>query len=434
MLSVVKRLSLLGLALALLTGCLSGGSSAPVVPSSMPDVPTETPPEPGAPATIAPTVNPDFQLIFRTFQHASNVFSVSLPENWRTRDDSTEERLLVGLEPPLGFASRVTVDVTYESDLSLDDLAALIDGYLELFYASNPNYTEINRANLPDGRVQVTYLYNEPTGASGREVVYLEQEGPYFSALRVFVADSDNVILTNAIDQLVESYTLNPTARWGEPAIAEITPDDLAVVGLNGLVDAQGNYWVMGRLQNNWDQDMEALAVSAGVCDPNGVVIAERASLLVSDVLPTGGQVPFAVDFGFIEGFTDDLRPCLVEPVAEPAGTLAAQSYNQFTVTHNAAFDPEADNPALVINGTLQNAGTNVTTLIDVIIAVYDAPDGNVIGYAVTSADESQLAPGQASFFIYAFDLNDLAAPPETFNNWVYEIWVQGNSPASPTQ
>ena len=62
------------------------------------------------PPVVAPTPAIDSSVlhIFFTYQHPTNVFSVSMPETWTARDDSSDDRLLVVLEPPLGFASRLT--------------------------------------------------------------------------------------------------------------------------------------------------------------------------------------------------------------------------------------------------------------------------------------------------------------------------------------
>lgn len=431
----VTRYSIFALAL-LAAGCVSlaeGTAQAPIATQTpLPPLESPTPLELVPTVEPSPTINPDLQRIFITYQHPTNVFSASLPETWAARDDSTDDRLLVTLEPPLGFASRISVDITYESDLTLDEMAALREGYLDLFYANDENYTEINRAELADGRLQVTYLYNNPAGASGRETVYLSQNGPYFSALRAFISDNDVLALSGVIEQVVESFTVNPTARWGEAELA-VNPEDLQVQGLYGWFDGDGNYRVMGRLFNAWQEDVARLALKASVCDPNGIVLDENEIVLVNDVLPVGGVVPFQMVFGPID--EPEPRPCLVQPRAEPASLLDLDTYDTFEVTNEISYNVEADTaagePVLTVSGTVLNTGPETVHLIDIIIAVYDgsfdAPDTHVIGYAVTTPDAAQLGPGEASQFRFDFGAGELGGIPVEV-----ELWRQAN-PLAPT-
>jgi hypothetical protein len=434
----MRSLAYIGVALLVLfaaSGCVSlaeGTAQAPEAPTATPLPPTpdsESSPSPEPTAEPTMSINPDLQRIFFTYQHTTNVFSVSLPETWTARDDSTEDRLVVVLEPPLGFASQVMIDIIYESGLTLNELASLRDGYLGQVYGSDANYNEINQADLPDGRLQATYLYSNPAGASGRETVYLSQSGPYFAALRAFTSDQEAAALSDVMEQIAESFTLNPTARWGEPEV-EINLEELQVQGLNGWYDSSGNYRVAGRIHNNWVEDVGFLAVSAGVCDPNGVVLGESSVLLVNDLLPQGGVVPFEVRFGPIDH--EDPRPCLVQPRAEPASNLELAPYTALDVTHTASLGEEEDDPVLLISGTVLNTGTEFVHLIDVLIAVYNGLDGEVVGYTVTTTDAAELGPGQASLFTYGFTAGELGADPATAPNWAYELWVQVN-PLPPT-
>jgi hypothetical protein len=383
---------------------------------------TASPPPVTAVATPAPSA--DLQVIFFTYQHPANVFSISLPETWTTRDDSTDERLLVTMEPPLGFASRLIVDVVYENNLTLDELAALRDGYLSRVYGGDVNYTEINRSELPDGRFQVTYIYNNPAGVSGRETVYLSQTGPYFSALRVFASDYDGVALAKVFDQIVASYTVNPTARWGEPEIV-VNAEDLQVQGLNGWFDGQGNFRVAGRILNTWEANVGFVTVKASVCDPDGLVLDENTVLLVNDLLSPGQVAPFEIEFGLIDG--SEPRPCLVEAKAEPASRLELDTYTDLVAsTPVATYDAEAEVPILSVSGTVSNIGIERAHLIDVIITVCDAdcqaPNSRVIGYAVTTTDNAELASGEATRFSYSFGPGELGGAPGSI-----ELWVQGS-------
>ena len=426
----VVGLTIAGMAL-LLSACLTQ-SDAPTVPAAQPatqgaagDTQSDAPPSMLLPEG-GPTqaINSDLQFLFTTYDHPSNVFRISLPETWIVRDDSTDDRVLVLLEPPLGFASRITIDVTFEGELTFDEMDTLTNGYLILYYGNNDSYTEINRADLPDGSLQVTQLYNNPAGVGGRETANISNVGSYFAVLRAFTSDSELVALTPAIEQIVDSFTINPTARWGQPP-AEVDVAELQLQGVNGWTDGEGNYWVMGRIFNGATGDVEFMSVTAGVCDQSGAVLGEGSSLLVNDVLPQGGVVSFAIKFGPVA--IAQPRPCLLEAAAEPAGRISEQTYTQFDVTHSASYDANAEEPLLSIGGVVTNVGDQAVSLIDIIIAIYNAPDGNVIGYAITTTEAIQLLSGDTSFFGYEFTAGELGAGPETSGSWIIELWVQGN-------
>lgn len=439
----LARICTLAVILFAVTGCVSleeGTAQAPDGPTATPLPSTDDEGGPNAGPTVAPTVavNPDVQRIFFTYQHPTSVFNVSIPETWSVGDDTTDERIQVELEPPLGFASRVTVDIVRESDLTPEELAALQDGYVEQRYSGDDNYTEINRADQPDGTLQVTLLYNNPAGASGRETVYLRLAGPYFSALRIFVSDNEAAAMSEVMERIADSFTLNPTARWGEPEVPQIGPQDLAVEGLNGWSDAPGNYHIAGRIRNTWVEDVGFLALSAGVCDANGVVLEENSVILRNEILPQDGVAPFEVLFGPVEDVEG--RPCLIQPRAEPASRLDAEPYVAFEVEPDIRIETveietgegeTTEEQRLVVAGTALNIGDETAQLIDVILAVYNGPaelpETPVIGYAVTSVDAPQLGPGEASLFSHTFNTADLGAGPETAASWTIEFWVQGS-------
>ena len=376
------------LAVALI-GCLAEPTIVPIPTATSAQLVTATP----LPPTSIPTPT-ETPREFVSYAHASGVFTIVIPSDWRVVDESTNDRLLVSFEPPMGYASRVMVDVVNEGPLTPDEMRTLADSYLSLRFAGDLHYTEVSRADLPDGRLQVTFLYSDGRGATGRETVYLRQAGPYFSALRVFLSDKDLLHLTGALTTVTDSFTVDPLAVWGgESAI--ITSGDLRFFRVYSWTGASGNTYVMGEVYNASTTDAAFVTVDATLCDATGVVFDTASTVIQLDVVPQGSFAPFVVLF---QDAPEGATPCETVARAEAAD---AAPYAGLSVTGlTGDFDEFGQ---LTAAGTVVNGGLEVVERVEIIIAVYDSGE-HVIGYGVATLGNAQLAPGESAPFEYVFE------------------------------
>jgi hypothetical protein len=389
---------------AALTGCLGEPTIAPVPTATSVELVTATPPAPAPmPSTPTPTEVPRE---FVGYSHPSGVFTIAIPSDWEVRDSSSSDRLLVSFEPPMGYASRVAVDIVNEGPLTPDEMRAMADSYLRLRFGDDLRYTEVSRTDLPDGRLQVTFLYSDGHGATGRETVYLQQTGAYFSALRVFLSDKDVLHLTSALTTITDSFTIDPLAVWGG-ALAIVSPGDLRFFRVYSWTDSGGNTYVMGEVYNASATDAAYVTVDAALCEANGVAFETASNMVALDVLERGGFAPFVVLF---QDVPEGAVPCDTQARAEPADH---EPYTALTLTQTGTFD---DFGRLTVAGTVTNNGLEIVEQIEILITAYDAED-DVIGYGVASLDDVQLIPGESAPFEYVFE--ELGGQAVNLGLWV---------------
>ncbi len=395
-------ISLAGLLAALpaaLAGCVSlpadvpppvGGPPAEVQPAQIAAPDTASPP-PG-PADATPTEPPRE---FRAIRHASGVFSLAVPVDWEALDRSSEQRLLVHYIPPIGYGSRVTVDVTNEGPLAPDQVRGLAESYVHLHYVGQPGYTELNRSELPDGRLQFVFVYDDGQGARGREALTIRQAGPYFTALRVFVSEADMATLSQALDAVAASLTIDPLVMWGS-SVASISPADLLVANTAVWRGEDGVLRVTGEVTNAAQVDVARLEARVALCDEGGAVIGEIAGPAALARIPPGASAPFALR---AEGLPPGLTVCAQQAAASPA-------YPDPTYTSALALEPAAgfdDEGRVVIRGSVGNPGLSPVTDIELVFTIYD-PAGLVVGLeSLALGSGVMLAPGESAAFDHTF-------------------------------
>jgi hypothetical protein len=407
-LSVLSAMSVLGLMMMMLAACDQLGGSLVISPTEslgLEEGGTPTPSPVGVPAN---TPAPSPTVSYVAYQHPTGVFALNVPVSWRAVDETTVERILVNIEPPLGYGSRIMVDITHEGALTPDEVEQIIEGYLRLRYADDPAYTEINRTRLPDGRLQVTYLYDDRAGVTGRETVYLQQVGPYFSALRVFLTDDEALTFGSVVEAMVAGYVVDPLAGWSGQA-SGLGADELRLLNTMTWQRENGVIVVQGEVYNDTESAVEEVIVEAAACNPDGVVLAEMSAQVPNRVLPPGGFAPFSLAF---EGVPDFASTCVMRANGSPAGTPAPDQAN-LQLERTANFNEKGQ---LVVQGTLTNVGEWVAIDIQVIIAVYDK-DNRVIGVGVVSPDDLRLESGQSGAFDYTF--KELGGEADHFVTWV---------------
>jgi hypothetical protein len=371
---------------------------APTVPPQATEglavLPTATQP---APATAPPTPVPtEATRTFVSYTHPSGVFTLNLPDDWEVLDESSNQRLFVRLLPPVGYGSRVTVDVTNEGPLPPQEVSALAESYIRLHYAAQSGYTEINRTELPDGRLQFVFQYADGRGASGRETLYIQQAGPYFTALGVFLSNRDAPYLSGALETLVASFAPDASILWGS-AVASINPAELLIANSTLWQDDNDITYYMGEVYNASPAEIMDVQVRIALCSEEGVVLAELTRPVALRTAPSGGTVPFSVAF---ENMPDDPQVCIEEVTAIPARPDPTYSQDLLLDTGTTI----GRGGSLIVQGTVTNPTLASMINVEIVIVIYDA-EGRVIGLEVVPMEATpQLDPGQSEAFEYTFE------------------------------
>jgi hypothetical protein len=376
-----------------------GGCSSPQPTTAAPVEPglaTEPPTAPPSPSPLTPTARPTEALrSFIDYRHPSGVFGIALPDDWQIIDDSTGRLLLVRLIPPIGFGSRVTVEVRNEGTLTPEEVRALAESYIRLRYGDNPAYTEVDRRDLDDGRIQVTFLYNDHTGAIGRETLTIRHTEPYFSALRVFLSEPDTLYLSAALETIADGFTVDPQAVWGDQ-VAAINPAELVVVNTTMWQDRKGMTHYTGELYNASPVAITNAQIHTAFCaDPN-IIVAEVSQTIPPARIEQGSVIPFAFIIE-IEGMPDLVTICSEQATAEPA--QLDPTYTTAITVEITASNHNQWRRDLTLEGQITNPTLTPVSSVEIIIAAYDA-ENHVIGYLLFRPElDGHLEPGQPQPF-----------------------------------
>lgn len=402
----------------------------PTVPSvvtdpgqqTVPVLPTAT----AIPPTIAPTMPPtQVPLFVSAYRHRTGVFAINLPERWEAIDNSNDQRVLTRLVPPMGYGSRVIVDITNEGPLTPDEVRSAAESYVRLNYVESPGYNEVTRTDLPDGRLQVVFLYDDQRGATGRETLLIQQVGPYFAALRVFLSDRDTASLGLTLEQVGGSLLVDPLAAWGTQ-VAAINPAELRIDHTLLWRDRDDNTYYAGELFNASPADISDAAVTISFCDATGIVIAEITQPVDLKIIPRGTTAPFGI---VSDTLPDDVRVCAEQPAAKPAARNSA--YTTSAVL-NATVSYHQWRRDLTVEGPLTNYGLSPVTRVEVIIIAYDA-ENRVIRYAHVPLESTiRIEPGQSYDFSTVIPV--LGGQPHHVATLVQgQILGAGNASLAPT-
>jgi hypothetical protein len=391
---------LIAILMLLLAGC--GNAPQPVTQEQIEEPATAAPASPAAAAaTPFPT---EVARQYKLYSHPTGVFSLSIPVDWQVLDMSGELRLAVSCIPPIGYGSRVGVDVTNEGPLPPENVRALAESYVHLHYLETGNYSEISRAELPDGRLQFVFQFDDGIGAKGRETLYIQQAGPYFTALGMFLAEKDTYTLSSAIDAIAASFSVDPLATWGGD-VAEIDPDSLKLRNTK-LWREGGIYYYMGEVRNDTSSPIAGVEIRVALCDQSGIVVSDVTDWAALDWVEAGGTTPFSIS---IDDAPDGATVCAQQASAHPAGYDSGY-------TTGLTIEPEAsynDDGQIRIKGTVTNPGLAAVTDIKVFLLIYN-PDDKVVGFArIKLGSEVELGPGQSAEFDYTFTA--LGGDPDRF-------------------
>lgn len=392
MLFSLKVLSVLAAAIAL-AGCEPEPTVAPpgaIGTQSAAILPTVTPIQP----TPSPTAT-EIPREFISYYHRSGVFAIAYPSDWEAVDGSTDQRLLVRFDPPIGFGSRVTIDITNDGQLTPPQVLDRLESYIQLNYSGNPAYSQISQDTLADGRIQAVFMYDDGRGGKGRETLTIQQTGPYFVALRIFLADSDAHSLSATLNTMAASLMVDPQAAWGSQ-VAAINPAELLVINTLLWQDRTGGTHYTGEVYNASPSDASNVQVRVALCDKNGIVLTEVTGDAALKVVPKGAAIPFSI---IIEGMPRGTTVCSEQASGEPAHPDPNYT-TALTLESSSKYIPRSP---LAVEGRVSNPGLVAVTNIQVVIAVYDS-QGRVIAFATPDLGIGlRLEPGQSQPFDFTF-------------------------------
>ena len=358
-------------------------------PTTTPEVTVATETTPTMAAVVAP-------LDLVTYRHKTGVFSISQPADWEVIDSSTDRQLSVRFIPPPGFGSRVMLEVTNEGVLDQDQLHQKAESFIALTFGANESYHEAGRSDLPDGRIQGVYDYDDRRGGRGTETVTFQGVGPFLVVLRVFMAAPDEASLRPTLERIASSLIIDPQAPWGT-SVAAINPAELIINNTYLWTSGSITYY-MGEVYNASPAAAMNVEVQVTLCDSSGVALAPLITPLTLKVLDRGGSLPFMI--------SAERLPRGVDVCSEQATGVPAPPDPYYTTALGLTVEPFINTRGrLELNGQAANPGLDAIKNLHVVMIVYNELN-QVVGLGTLDSDaEVLLLPGQAWPIHYTFEV-----------------------------
>ena len=172
--------------------------------------------------------------------------------------------------------------------------------------------------------------------------------------------------------------------------------DALEVSKLNWDQDDYGYIYVVGMLKNTGSEDLDFVEVQVNLRDANNNMVATASGYTSMDILRAGEDSPFIVSF--YEPPYDDWQG--MEIFIQADQNEYFESYSDLEVIN---VETAVDDIYYVINGEVQNTGSQATSSVSISVAVYNTA-GDLIGVDFTFADAEVLEPGEtAPFELYVW-------------------------------
>lgn len=355
-----------------------------------------------------------------TYTHPSGVYSLALPGSWTVGDLSDAAALVTMFAPPGADQPSLTA-VVIRLNSALDETAfeAVRGSFLRAPY--NASLDVLDQAPMADRSWRAAGVRH----AGGRAIpvnVFMQADGPYFSALEVAVPAGDALTLA-LLSRIVNSYRVQPEAdrpAGTVDALPPLDPDLMLAAGNLSFEDLftgaepDGRFYISGQVANRASYPVEIVALRAALYDSAGNLVQEQTASVPLPVLLDGEYAPFMVRF-------DGARPARVaryrlQAEAQEAGAaeLTRAGTGSFDWEDRAEYD---ETGLLHIRGTIWNAGPAPVREAQAVATLFDAAN-RAIGYVSQAVVSDALAPGES----IRFDLSvpALAAEPVRYQLVVF--------------
>ena len=173
----------------------------------------------GTAATTATTGTGEISAVefgtLKTYAHASGVFSIDIPENWKLKDNSKPDEILHLWTDPTGNGAVVVDIVESGSTYTADELTTALTKFLTTTFGSEPDFTAGEPKTQGDGSVRVTWGYTVKMNSTSVKLFggsFIEQRGNKISILTTIVPDAQIETIKDKINEIINSYKITEGA------------------------------------------------------------------------------------------------------------------------------------------------------------------------------------------------------------------------------
>jgi len=146
------------------------------------------------------------------YDHPSGWFSMSVPENWKIKDNSDDDEVIVGITDPTQNA--VVVISVWESStrMSQEDLTDYLSNFLDNRLGTFKNFKQGEPEVQGDGSVGIFFRYDSEVSGGSFPMVgnsFIEQRGKRIALLSVILPKEQYDRKVTPLTKFINSLSLN---------------------------------------------------------------------------------------------------------------------------------------------------------------------------------------------------------------------------------
>ncbi len=164
------------------------------------------------PASAVPAQPGDFV----AYASDDGVFSIDVPSNWEQSASDIPGMISTAWIEANGTAAVFVQITTEETELTVEDLVARVEEYVQSTYSQEPGFSMDPVEEQADGSQRMLWnaspnIGGTPTALTG--LTFIEQRGDKLSLLTVVVPAEGSESQEPLIDRIINTYKVNPTAK-----------------------------------------------------------------------------------------------------------------------------------------------------------------------------------------------------------------------------
>ncbi|WP_299413779.1 protein kinase [Acaryochloris sp. IP29b_bin.148] len=154
-----------------------------------------------------------------TYTHQSNVFSLLVPDGWKSKDNSKPGEVIVLWTDPTGNGGLVADVFDVNNNPNQDELTKLLQDFLKKSFAKEPDFFLREPKPQKDGSVLLIWGYTAQSKTSSNINAkllgnsFIERQGKRVAILSFIVPDEQFKELEKPLNRIINNYKIDPTIK-----------------------------------------------------------------------------------------------------------------------------------------------------------------------------------------------------------------------------
>jgi hypothetical protein len=341
-----------------------------------------------------------------------------VPRTWAIYEQYTTILATAAFYPPGEDEAGLVVAAVKLADVpDSAALSTLLNSYQTEIRPDASRYKEESREAMGDGSWRMGGLRQTAGGITQQINTFIQLEGTALGVLEVILPQTPARLAE--VQAAVNSFVLhseNGLEVAEAQTLGRAAQSTLAITNVSTWQTSAGVFYITGEIANTGTIPVSSVPIRAELVTADGLPVAEALDTAMGYGIPPGGFAPFSLRFG--QG-----QPSLSAGYILQLGNAEWKSQTSAPLigTEALRWTDESEftaDGALIITGTVTNAGASLVRGLRAIVTVFDG-EQRVTAAAFADARPTDLAPDETAAF--EFIITEYGQAPAN-----YIVTVQG--------